>query len=307
MSAGVDRSIPCPQCGVPASGVYCSACGTKLEGEGGLGEEIGGKLREPLTAGLALLKTTWLVLFAPMRFFAGYFNKTEPLAAIGFPLAPVWQRLSAKPQKVLSPFQCLAGGLVSAAFCNTLSGWIDAITQMPRHNLNDPAFRRWFAERYGHELMLVDLHHLTGLSVFDETLYQVIALLDYSLAAVMNGWLLLGTGVQPRQYLHYHAYAVGTALTLRAFAFITALALASLTVGLSTTIARLLAAIVLVTFGLLPMLWFIAFLPVSVFTRVLAVRRGRMIVATAGGLALAAAFNVWSTQTTLFGGLVFVW
>jgi hypothetical protein len=64
-SASVDRTIVCPQCGSSAGGLYCSACGTKLEEDGGLGEQIGGKLREPLIAALALLKTTWLVLFAP--------------------------------------------------------------------------------------------------------------------------------------------------------------------------------------------------------------------------------------------------
>lgn len=109
-TSSTDR-VNCQQCGAPVSGNYCSNCGAKLQEEGDLGKELNSKLEEPLTGGLALLKTAWLVLFAPSRFFASYFNAIEPLDGLSFPLTPLWRRLSDKPQHVLTPFKCLGVGL----------------------------------------------------------------------------------------------------------------------------------------------------------------------------------------------------
>jgi hypothetical protein len=284
----------CRQCGAPISGAYCSNCGTKVEEEGDLGEQLSSKLNEPTTTGLALVKTAWLVLFAPTRFFASYFNASEPLDTLSFPLTPLWRRLSDNPQHVLTPFKCLGIGLALAAFCDVVDGWInDLAPPLVNTDTNSPGFRQWFTEQYGHAPVFIDLSHLTGYTVIDEPVHQIVSVLYYSFAAVLIGSLLVGTPVQRRQYLSYHAYAVGTALTLKAAAFLVAFVLAVLLAGVSRTATRAVVDLEELLFGFLPFLWFIAVLPVRVFPRILPVRRGRMIVATAGGLALNAAFNVW--------------
>jgi hypothetical protein len=299
----------CHQCGATASGTYCSNCGARLDEDVGLGAEIGAKLSEPLEAGFATLKTTWLVGLAPTRFFDAYFNATQPLDGLDFPLAPIWRIASKKPQHVLAPFKFLAVGLILAAFCDTVDGWIAALAPPEaHHDVTDPALGRWFEIQYGHKLHFMDLGHLTGIAGLDEPIHQILQVLYYSFAAVMIGCLLVGTRVPRRKYLHYHLYAVGAALVLRAAAFLASFALAALLAGISRILTRFVVDLVQLSFGFLPMIWFIAVLPILVFPRVLPVGRGRILAAVLGGLGLTGAFNWWSIQATLFGhGWLILW
>ena len=308
--SGTSTNIPvaCPQCGFMGSGNYCSACGARLAKDEGLGDEVGSKLVGPAIAALAAVKTAWLVLLAPTSFFDSYFNNKTPLAELTFPLSPLWRRLSHKPQRVLGPFECLASGLVLAAFCDTVASWMDRLIQSGRRDpMQDVRFQDWFEQQYGHRLTRVDLGHLTGISIIDDPLHQVIQVLFYCLVALLVGLFLRGTRVRRHQFLHYHAYAVGTALSLRAVAYVCGFGLAAVLIGLSTLAARFMVDLELLLLGLLPMIWFLALLPILLFPRVLPITRRRMTFAAICGLALAGALNwLWGSLTLYGMGLVVV-
>ena len=267
------------------------------------------KVTDPLTTGLSLFKTAWLVLFAPTRFFASYFTGAMPLAQLTFPLAALWRRISSKPLLALRPFQCLGIGLVLAAFTDIVWRWLYDLDPGNWKGTADwQEIRLWYQQQYGQQLKTLDLGHLTGFGLLDEPIYQVVQLLAYSYFALIVGWFLAGTEIRRNQYMRYHAYAVGTALVLKFIAYLAGFALFAILIGVSRTAAHAITDLVLILLGYLPMLWFIAVLPILVFPRVLSVSRARMLVATVCGLGLAGAFNWWFTNKTLFGmGLLIIY
>jgi hypothetical protein len=101
----------CLVCGFRDIEEFCSKCGSPLMflGEPAItplrtfGALIKEYLSEVVSPVLAFLKTTWLLLFAPIAFFSALSLSGRPIAHLKFPLSSIWAKLSPRPQYVLSP------------------------------------------------------------------------------------------------------------------------------------------------------------------------------------------------------------
>lgn len=93
--------VCCQRCGFTDVGQYCSRCGDGLHDEDAgvpriLWEELVSRTLDDL---FALLKTTWMLLVHPHRFFAAVKSR-HALADDPFPLTKLWAALTDKPQAV---------------------------------------------------------------------------------------------------------------------------------------------------------------------------------------------------------------
>ena len=64
---------------------------------------------------LAGLKTVWLLLFSPLKFFHAYFDHTRPIEKLRTPFDPVWRALTKEERFPLDPSQLLLFGIFTAA------------------------------------------------------------------------------------------------------------------------------------------------------------------------------------------------
>jgi len=64
---------------------------------------------------LAGLKTVWLLLFSPFKFFHTYFDHTKPIEKLRTPFDPVWRALTKEERFPLDPAQFLLFGIFTAA------------------------------------------------------------------------------------------------------------------------------------------------------------------------------------------------
>ena len=69
----------------------------------------------PLLAGM---KTVWLLLFAPVRFFEVAFHRTRPLESLRSPFDPFWRTLTHEERKPLDPAHFLLFGIFAAVLAN---------------------------------------------------------------------------------------------------------------------------------------------------------------------------------------------
>lgn len=92
----------CGNCGFADTGTYCSRCGEPLHGtrESVLKILWGELVEAPVHNGLALIKTTWLMLARPRRFFDGVLRRQHGMTHVPFFLAPLWRRVSNRPHGV---------------------------------------------------------------------------------------------------------------------------------------------------------------------------------------------------------------
>ncbi|HET7463161.1 MAG TPA: hypothetical protein VFJ82_18045 [Longimicrobium sp.] len=92
----------CGNCGFADTGTYCSRCGEPLHGTRETVLQIlwGDLVEGPLHNGLALAKTTWLMLVRPRRFFDGVLRRQHGMTHVPFFLASLWRRVSRKPHGV---------------------------------------------------------------------------------------------------------------------------------------------------------------------------------------------------------------
>ncbi len=92
----------CGNCGFEDTGHYCSRCGEPLHGTRDTVLQIvwSDLVEGPVHNGFALLKTTWLILARPRRFFDGVLRRQHGMTHVPFFMAPVWRRVSHKPHGV---------------------------------------------------------------------------------------------------------------------------------------------------------------------------------------------------------------
>jgi hypothetical protein len=92
----------CGNCGFADTGTYCSRCGEPLHGTRETVLQIlwGELVENPAHNGLALVKTTWLMIARPHRFFDGVLRRQHGMTHVPFFLARVWRRVSPKPHGV---------------------------------------------------------------------------------------------------------------------------------------------------------------------------------------------------------------
>jgi len=92
----------CGNCGFEDTGHYCSRCGEPLHGTKDTVLQIvwSDMVEGPVHNGFALLKTTWLILARPRRFFDGVLRRQHGMTHVPFFMAPVWRRVSHKPHGV---------------------------------------------------------------------------------------------------------------------------------------------------------------------------------------------------------------
>jgi hypothetical protein len=92
----------CGNCGFEDTGHYCSRCGEPLHGTKDTVLQIvwSDLVEGPVHNGFALLKTTWLILTRPRRFFDGVLRRQHGMTHVPFFMAPVWRRVSHKPHGV---------------------------------------------------------------------------------------------------------------------------------------------------------------------------------------------------------------
>lgn len=101
--------LACPTCHHRDAGEFCSRCGDRLVPErfsvsGSVWKHM---VHERLVDGLAMTKTSWLMLVSPVVFFREVLQKNGYLAQQRFFLTGVWARISGSPQKVLDPVKYL--------------------------------------------------------------------------------------------------------------------------------------------------------------------------------------------------------
>lgn len=120
--AGSGRTIPvqrfftphptvlaCPTCRHRDTLEFCSQCGERLVPErfsvsGSVWKHM---VQDRLVDGLAMTKTSWLMLVAPVMFFREVLQRNGYLAQQRFFLTSAWGRVSGGPQKVLDPVKYL--------------------------------------------------------------------------------------------------------------------------------------------------------------------------------------------------------
>ncbi|HYH81082.1 MAG TPA: hypothetical protein VEX86_14870 [Longimicrobium sp.] len=92
----------CGNCGFADTGTYCSRCGEPLHGTKDTVLQIvwSDLVEGPVHNLFALLKTTWLILARPRRFFDGVLRRQHGMTHVPFFMAPVWRRVSHKPHGV---------------------------------------------------------------------------------------------------------------------------------------------------------------------------------------------------------------
>jgi len=125
--AGEKTTRKCISCGYQDTGEYCSNCGSRLEF---LGDErvssiqnfriiLGEYLREVLDPIFAYIKTIWLLLFQPVKFFQVLCFREQPISEIHFPLGSLWRKVSGKrTQYTLHPIAFYTSNFV----INIISG-----------------------------------------------------------------------------------------------------------------------------------------------------------------------------------------
>lgn len=102
--------VVCGHCGSTDRGTFCSACGHRLSRDAAASlsamawEHF---VQERLEDVLSVLKTTWLLIFKPVRFFRGalLYHARFPLEP--FPLAGLWRVVSDRPQAIRNPVKYL--------------------------------------------------------------------------------------------------------------------------------------------------------------------------------------------------------
>lgn len=102
---GASARLPgghCGNCGFEDTGYYCSRCGEPLHGTRDTVLQIvwSDLVEGPIHNLFALIKTTWLILIRPRRFFDGVLRRQHGMTHVPFFLAPAWRRVSHKPHGV---------------------------------------------------------------------------------------------------------------------------------------------------------------------------------------------------------------
>lgn len=115
------NAIKCPKCGHLDDGKYCSECGAELciERHTALGS-LKSAFSNWFIRLLRYIKTLWLLMLHPIRFFDAYYQNPVELTKMSFPLEKSWRRLSIGPQITLNPFGMLWTTLGLAAILNSL-------------------------------------------------------------------------------------------------------------------------------------------------------------------------------------------
>jgi hypothetical protein len=101
--------LACPTCHHRDTLEFCSRCGDRLVPErfsvsGSVWKHM---VQDRLVDGLAMTKTSWLMLVAPVMFFREVLQRNGYLAQQRFFLTGAWARVSGGPQKVLDPVKYL--------------------------------------------------------------------------------------------------------------------------------------------------------------------------------------------------------
>lgn len=111
----------CIACGNTDTDAYCSKCGSKLEflseNESSSGRNLINILseyfREIANPILAYLKTNWLLLRHPIKFFHALYFRDQPLGNLPFLFEPVWRLINReRTQYVLQPITFFASNFV---------------------------------------------------------------------------------------------------------------------------------------------------------------------------------------------------
>lgn len=92
----------CGNCGFADTGTYCSRCGEPLHGTRETVLQIlwGELVEGPVHNAFALVKTTWLMLARPRRFFDAALRRQHGMTHVPFFLSPLWKRISHRPHGV---------------------------------------------------------------------------------------------------------------------------------------------------------------------------------------------------------------
>ena len=316
MDPRIRQTKVCSQCGLPASGNYCSNCGESLELEK---ESVSGELRSkatsPITSTLSFTKTVWLIWFSPVIFLRSYFTGKPPLTELPFPLSSLWKAAIRGQQKVTRPFHCLAiviilgttlGSLERDAWgVNNIGERMFGLSMSDAKEQSEAQLKAYYESTYGRTLHFIDSAHLTGIGTIDKPLDEILGLLNYVYFALIAAAVVAGGSVKRFQAVHSYVYITSAAIA--ASAVFSALGLAVFSFGAS---ADSIAILALSGFGdlagYLLIIYFVAILPIVALPRVLQVSTSRVVLAT--GVAciawLAGRFVFFSVLQWQFG---FIW
>jgi len=220
-----------------------------------------------------------LVAAEPREFFNRYLNRSGPIADMAFPLSGIWRRLSGSSQKTLGPFQFL---FTAAALVAVVNGLHAAIWYHFGMGQYAGAGAHAFRSSTGMALHRVDLEHLTGVSLVDGLIHQIVDLLYFGFLAAAVSLALIRSRVTHAQLLHYYAYGKGASLALLAAASVAGL-------GIFATMNRywLQGAVIGETLcevaGNATSLYFLFVLPIYLFPQIFGVSERKIRVAVMTG------------------------
>jgi hypothetical protein len=300
--------VTCPQCGMAGNGNYCSRCGTALGHEEGISAlaHVAAKIRGSFVAFLSYLKTTWLILTQPRRFFRAYFDQSQPLADFAFPLSGIWRLLSDKPQTVLQPFESLLAGVALLAVMAGLSASVAKIARFNERTkkaVTEEELYKFYEEHFHQKLTVVETERLTGIALVDNPLGELVTLLKYLWHPLLIAAFLRPARAHRRQLLQFFVYAMGAALVFNAFFNLGELVVFTALIDFPERISRGLSAGV----GLLggaAIIYFAVILPIIVLPALFPWTRRRVVLAIDGALAFEGAVNLMVSQLLYQGILI---
>jgi hypothetical protein len=301
--------VTCPQCGLAGNGNYCSRCGTALGHEEGISAlaHVAAKIRSSFIAFLSYLKTTWLILTQPTRFFRAYFDQSQALADFAFPLSGIWRLLSGKPQTVLQPFESLLAGVALLAVIAGLSASVAKIARFnERTDKKAPTMeelQKFYEKQYGRKLTVVETERLTGIALVDNPLGELITLLKYLWHPMLIAAFLRPARTHRRQLLQFFIYAMGAALVFNAFFNLGELVVFTVLIDFPGRISRGLSAGVGLLGGV-AIIYFAVFLPIIVLPALFPWTRRRVVLAIVGALAVEGAVNIMLSALLFQGFLI---
>ena len=311
MSTADERgSALCPQCGTAAAGDYCGRCGTSLDrARQSVAAELRSAAITPVVTFLSFLKTTWLMLTSPTRFYRSYLTGVPPLGDLDFPLSRSWRRLRPGLQKAMPPFRCLASAIALIAIIGVARDGVWHVTGLAEHVFGGSASevreRQWaelegfYQQQHGRRLTRIDLARLTGVGLIDQPARQILDLLHYMYFPLVVALFVAGKAIKRHALMHFYVYAVAASLTLFVAFNLVGLALFAALAGMSLDAAMGLSGVPVIL-GYLAKTHFVVVLPIVVLPRLMPVTRRRLLVATLIAAMISAAGNVTMIRI-LFG------
>lgn len=301
----------CAQCGIRGVGPFCSNCASPLRlDDESVSAELGAKIIHPLIGLLSFVKTAWLVALRPRVFFRSYATADPPLSDLSFPLAGIWRRLSAKPQRVMRPFQALATAIGLVALTAGLEDWAWRVTAFSerafgmskaemtaatRQNLS-----AFYEKQFGHALTILDTAHLTGVSLLDAPVHEIVKLLHYMYFPLVVSLFLIGRSIKRPMVMHLYVYAIAANVGMLFVTSLFGLGAFMLFQAVSPDAAVLMSGLPSLV-GVLTSIYLVVVLPIVVLPEILSVSRARVVVATLAGGVLWMLGNYVVSQVMVFG------